>query len=51
MILTSAVFADTVTVLETPAGIYVAVPAKLAVDENTGEAYIKVFLRFASVWH
>ena len=44
MIFTSAAFADTVTVLETPAGIYDAVHAKFAIDENTGKAYIKVFL-------
>lgn len=44
ILFTSAAFADTVTVLETPAGIYDEVHAKFAVDKNTGKAYVKVFL-------
>lgn len=44
MLFTSAAFADTVTVLDMPAGIYDAVHAKFAVDQQTGNAYVKVFL-------
>ena len=44
MLFTSAAFADTVTVLDMPAGIYDAVHAKFAVDQRTGKTYIKVFL-------
>jgi hypothetical protein len=44
MVFTSATFADTVTVLETPAGIYDAVHAKFAIDKHTGKAYVRVFL-------
>lgn len=44
MLFTSAAIADTVTVLDMPAGIYDALHAKLAVDQNTGRAYVKVIL-------
>ena len=44
MLFASAAFADTVTVLDMPAGIYDAVHAKFAVDQQTGKAYVKVFL-------
>ncbi len=44
MLFASAAFADTVTVLDMPAGIYDAVHAKFAVDQQTGNAYVKVFL-------
>jgi hypothetical protein len=40
----SAASADSVTVFETPAGIYDAVHAKFAVNRHTGKAYVKVFL-------
>jgi hypothetical protein len=44
MLFSSAAFADTVTVFETPAGIYDAVHAKFAIEQNTGKAYVKIFL-------
>lgn len=44
MLFASAAYADTVTVLDMPAGIYDAVHAKFAVDQQTGKAYVKVFL-------
>lgn len=40
----SAAIADTVTVLDIPAGIYDTLHAKLAVDQNTSRAFVKVFL-------
>lgn len=40
----SAALADTVTVFDSPAGIYDALYAKLAVDQQSGRAYIKLFL-------
>ena len=40
----SAASADSVTVFETPAGIYDAVHAKFSVNRDTGKAYVKVFL-------
>lgn len=43
MIFASAAIADTVTVLDTPAGIYDTLHAKLAVDQNTNRAFVKVF--------
>jgi hypothetical protein len=36
--------ADTITVLDAPAGIYDTLHAKLAVDRQTGRAYVRVFL-------
>jgi hypothetical protein len=44
LLFASAAIADTVTVLDQPAGIYDALHAKLAVDQNTGRAYVKVIL-------
>ncbi len=44
MLFTSTAFADAITVLEMPAGIYDAAHAKFAVDQNSGKAYVKVFL-------
>lgn len=44
MLFTSAALADTVTVLDIPAGFYDAVYAKFDVDQQTGKAYVKVFL-------
>jgi hypothetical protein len=44
MLLTSTALADTVTVLDMPAGIYDAVHAKFAVNRHNGKAYVKVFL-------
>jgi hypothetical protein len=44
LLFASAAIADTITVLDQPAGIYDALHAKLAVDQNTGRAYVKVIL-------
>lgn len=44
MLFASAAIADTVIVLDTPAGIYDTLHARLAVDQNTDRAFIKVFL-------
>jgi hypothetical protein len=44
LLFASAAVADTITVLDQPAGIYEALHAKLAVDHNTGRAYVKVIL-------
>jgi hypothetical protein len=51
MLFSSAAMADTVTVLDTPAGIYDAVHAKLAVDQNTSRAYVKAILMDESAYH
>lgn len=50
MLFTTAAIADTVPVLETPAGIYDALHAKLAVDHDTGRAYVKVILMDESAY-
>ena len=50
MLFNPAAFADTVTVLDMPAGIYDAVHAKFAVDQHTGKAYVKVFLMDESAY-
>ncbi len=50
MLFASAAFADTVTVLDMPAGIYDAVHAKFAVDRQTGNAYVRVFLMDESAY-
>jgi hypothetical protein len=41
---TSAAVADTVTVVDTPAGIYDAVHARFDIDKPTGKAFVRVFL-------
>lgn len=50
MVCASVAFADTVTVLDMPAGTYDAVHAKFAVDRQTGNAYVKVFLMDESTY-
>lgn len=44
MLFVSSAIADTMTVYNEPAGIYDAMHAKLAVEQQTGRAYIRVFL-------
>jgi hypothetical protein len=44
MLFSSAAFADIVTVVDTPAGIYDAVHAKFDVDKHTGDAFVRVFM-------
>lgn len=50
MLFVSAASADSITVFETPAGIYDAVHAKFAVNRHTGKAYVKVFLMDESAY-
>ncbi len=44
MITASATRADSITILDTPAGVYDRVYARLAVAQSTGRAYVQVFL-------
>lgn len=44
LLFASAAVADTITVLDKPAGIYDALHAKLTVDQDSGRAYVKVIL-------
>lgn len=44
MVIASAAFADTITGVDKPAGIYDAVQAKFDIDKHTGKAFVRVFL-------
>jgi hypothetical protein len=46
----AAASADSVTVYDTPAGIYDAVHAKFAVNQHTGKAHLKVLLMDESAY-